>query len=259
MKFRLVISAFAIVMAAGTAAFASTYNGVANADLTQIQGGGTVTESSALLFDKTNGKGVVLAGWTNSGYNFVYTPGNADKTNSTQVLGQYGANYLWGPNDGSDNGFTDASPTGGNFLALDGASEVGGISTTITGMKVGGSYVLSFDYAGIQQHGYNGATTETVKVTIGSTTYAAEPVLQNASHGFTGWNHETITFTATAASEALSFLAVGTPSGVPPFTLVSDISVPVPEPAAWALMLIGIGAVGGLVRRRRANLLAEAA
>lgn len=260
MKLVLIMTALAAGFVASSAAQATTHNGVTNADLTQIQGGGTVTESSALEFDKTGGKGIVLQGWTNLGYNFVYTPGTADDPNASQVLGQYGRTYMWGPNSGSENGFTGVGPTGGNILGLDGAFEVGAASTTITGMTVGDSYTLSFDYAGIQQHGFTGPTTETVKVTIGGTTYPKEPVLDDATHGFTGWNHETISFTATAASEALSFLAIGTPNGLPPFTLVSGISVPVPdavpEPATWTIMLLGVGMVGGLARRRRAMALA---
>jgi hypothetical protein len=240
----------AIVMLAGGAS-ATPRNGVANASLTELQGGGTVAKSSALEFSDTSGKGVVLLGWTNAGYNFVYMPGTADVTTDSQVLGQNGGNYLWGPGDGSDNGFTAESPTGGSFLALDGAYEVGAISTTITGMTAGKTYVLSFDYAGAQQHGYNGATTETVKVTIGGTTYPEEPVLDNATHGFTGWQSETIKFVASSSSEALSFLAVGTPGGEPPFTLLSDISVPVPEPAAWTLMIAGFGGLGLALRNRR--------
>ena len=256
MKALGILVALAASLVAGSAAQASTYNGVTNAGLTQIEGGGTVTESSALKFNQTGGNGIDLAGWTNLGYNFVYTPGTADSTSSPQVLGQYGGTYVWGPNDGSPNGFTGTAPLGGNFLGLDGAFEVGAVSTTITGMSVGHTYTLSFDYAGIQQYGFDGATTETVQVSVGGVTYAPEPVLNDATHGFTGWNHVKLSFAATSASEVLSFLAIGTPSGVPPFTLVSDISVPVPEPATWTIMLLGIGAVGGLARRRRATALA---
>jgi hypothetical protein len=245
-------------LCATAAAHAATHNGVANADLTQLVGGGTFTGSIGLAFaSNSNPDAETLAGWTNDGYNFVFTPGSGDDTSSTQTGGQYAPSnaYLYGPGDGTANGFTSESPTGGNYFGLDGAYETGAVGTTITGMKAGDTYTLSFAYAGIQQYGYNGPTTETVQVTIGGTTYD-EPVLDDVSNGFTGWQQETINFVATSASETLSFLAIGTPNGVPPFTLLSDISVPVPEPAAWTLMIAGLGGLGLALRNRRRTAMA---
>ena len=65
--------------------------------------------------------------------------------------------------------------------------------------------------------------------------------------------HESFTFTATSGSEALSFLAIGTPTGVPPFSLLDGVTMvaAVPEPETWALMLCGMGLIGAVQRRRR--------
>ena len=52
-----------------------------------------------------------------------------------------------------------------------------------------------------------------------------------------------ITFSAPRASEGILFDRLrfgGTPGGV------------VPEPAAWAMMIIGFGAAGSMIRRRKA-------
>ncbi len=42
-----------------------------------------------------------------------------------------------------------------------------------------------------------------------------------------------------------------------PMSLVETVEAAVPEPSAWMLMLAGIGAIGGLMRRRRGMILAR--
>jgi hypothetical protein len=188
----------------------------------------------------------LLTGWTNNtsggnlGYNFVYSAGSADTTGANGV---YGNVKLWGPNDGSANGLPATSPDGGNYIAADGAFQTAPISQTITGLAVNSKYTVSFWYAGAQQYGFDGATTEQWLVSLGGQQLSTA-VLSDQSHGFTGWQYTSLTFTATATSEVLSFLAVGTPSGVPPFTLLDGVSMnivsAVPEPASGAMLLTGL-------------------
>lgn len=176
-----------------------------------------------------------VTGWSTSGYNFVFTPGTAD---TTGAVGQYGKLYLWGPGNGSSNHLT-TSPAGGNFLAFDGGVHVGAVTQTVSGLAAGKYVDVSFYYAAAQQYGFNGATTEQFKVSLGSQTDSTQ-VLSIASHGFSGWQHETLTFKATSSSEVLSFLANGTPTGVPPFALLDGVSMStIPEPTTWALVLLG--------------------
>ncbi len=106
-----------------------------------------------------------LTDWTTDGYNFVFQPGTAD---TTGAVGEYGALKLWGPADGSSNGLATTSPAGGNFVAADGAFAVGPISQTISGLTPGVSTAVSFYWAGAQQFGYNGPTTEQWQVQLGS-------------------------------------------------------------------------------------------
>ena len=203
-------------------------------------------------------------GWTSasSSYNFIFGSGTADTTGSP---GQYGNIKLWGPGTGSANGLPASSPNGGNFVAADGAFNTGPIQQTISGLTVGDTYAVSFFWAGAQQSGFTGPTTEQWNVSLGSQSQSTA-VVSNASHGFTGWMQQTLDFTATNSSEVLSFLAAGTPNGVPPFALLdgvsmNDVSSPspgpstVPEPATVSLMVVGLlGLSVAGHRRRRAKV-----
>jgi len=196
--------------------------------------------------------GTVL-GWNTTGYNFLFNGTGAD---TAGVEGQYGNLQLWGAGNGSANGL-GASPVGGNFVASDGAYMQAPITQTVQGLVAGQKYNLTFYWAGAQQHGYDGVNTEQWEVKLGNEMHATE-VKTNTNHGFTGWQKETFTFTATGASELLSFLAVGTPAGVPPFSLLDGVSMTaaVPEPETWAMLGLGLGLVGFAARRRKAQNLA---
>ena len=196
----------------------------------------------------------------NSGYNFIYFAGTGDGTPTPLVLpalypgatNSSGADSIkfWGPKNGANNGFTNASPTGGNFIGADPAFSQGPIYQTVNGLTIGTDYLLTFYWAAAQQYGYDGATTESWAVTFGTQTYSTLTV-NNANHGFVPWMKETVTFRAKTTSQVLSFMPGGGPVGLPPFALLDGVSLyAVPEPATWAALLGSVLGAGALVRRR---------
>lgn len=201
-----------------------------------------------------------LVGWTSvpdaSGHNYSFVM-NASNS-QTGVAGHHGNLSLWGPSNGSNNGLS-ASPTGGNFYAADGAYQVGAITQQINDLIVGQTYTLSFNWAGAQQTGFDGATTEKWYYGLYDQFQNQTNTINNANHGFTGWQSQTYSFVATQTSDTLYFLAQGTPSGQPPFSLLDSVSLTgaygtvstAPEPGTWAMMLLGFGTVGASLRRRR--------
>ena len=163
-----------------------------------------------------------VTGWTSGvsgnvpGYNFVFSSDavSASGKYGPSVGAQYGGLYLWSQNpNGTPNGI-GPSPDGGNFLAMDGAFESSAISQVVSGLTVGMDTKVYFYYAGAQQAGFDGATTEAFQVTLSdanSTQIDKTGVLDNFSHGFTGWHYTEVDFVPTSTTETLSFLAAGTP------------------------------------------------
>lgn len=232
------VGVLAVGIAGASAPARAGMNLVVNGDFEQT----TLTTSSQM---QTNN----VTGWSTSGYNFLYLPGTADVGGAQTV--QYGCcTKLWGPNDGSANGLTATSPTGGNFVAADAAFGVGAITQTVVGLTIGSNYALSFWWAAAQQQGFTGATTESWNVSFGSQNYSTVTVT-TPSMGFIPWRLETTMFQASATSQVLSFLAAGTPGGQPPFSLLDGVSIiaGVNEPASGALVLAGLGMLW--VARRR--------
>ena len=137
------------------------------------------------------------------------------------------------------------SPDGGNFVGIDGDSNFSTpLTQTLNGLVIGTQYDVFFYQAAAQQNGFNGTTTEQWQVSLGSDDQLST-LMNNANHGAVDWMSQTKTFTATATSEVLRFLAIGTPSGVPPFVLLDGVSVnasatATPEPGTYALIGLGL-------------------
>lgn len=214
-------------------------------------------------------------GWATTGYNFIFSSGAAAVSG---VNSSYGSFSLWGDNTFSGSTVstalgTTAVPGGGGFIGADGAFEVGAITQTITGLTAGHQYDVSFYYAAAQQKGnsYKSATADYWTVNLGSqiassTVGQSTPTLNlpgedtaaHAANNFSGWVHATMTFTASAASDILSFLATGSPSGQPPFALLTDVSVEAaptstPEPSSLiggGLVVLALAASSGRMFRK---------
>jgi hypothetical protein len=204
----------------------------------------------------------VVTGWSSPrGYNFLFEPGTADTTGvKTWFNGPLDSIlHLWGANNGGANALA-VSANGGNFVAADGVYGVVPIQQAITGMVVGQTYMLSFEWAAAQQARFHGVTTEQWTVTIDGNTFATA-TYQNKSHASSNWMQEAFYFTAKQSDSVLSFLAAGTPQGFPPFSLLDGVSLtavdgsqgnPVSEPGSWLTMMSGIVLLGMVLRRRSA-------
>ncbi len=123
----------------------------------------------------------------------------------------------------------------------------------VSGLEIGEEYELTFYWAAAQQYGYEGDTWEFLHVSFGEDVNAL--FAQNSEEnkmpegGFQPWRQETIRFTASSTSQALSFLAGGGPNGQPPFVFLDGVSMKaVPEPGTFVAM--GTGLVGLLLARR---------
>jgi hypothetical protein len=192
-----------------------------------------------------------VTGWTGgTGYQLYFV-------NGTATVNSANSQYDNGYNTGLEKFYTiPGSPTGGsgNFVALDGDPTVGGggsISQTISGLTIGASYTVTFDWATGQLQSRSGATTDNVNVTLGGQSFTTQTV-SNASQSSTPWLQQSFVYTATSASETLTFLAQGTPVGLPPMVALDGISVvATPEPASIALMGSGLALLAFFYRRRQ--------
>ena len=197
------------------------------------------------------GQGVT--GWAGTGYALYFFGGTQATTTANTEYAPGATQEYFRPN-------VTTSPNGGNFVALDGDSSFQGgtaatpgatISQQVTGLTAGLQYDVSFYWAGTQLLNRSGPTTEQLEVTFGNST-AFTPVVSEPSGGFSGWMGQTYRFTASAASQTLSFLSFGTPSGLPPISLLDGVTVQqsIPEPASWALVGTALLGAGLLATRR---------
>ena len=176
------------------------------------------------------------------------------RTNTSQAAQFWGA----APGYQNGNGFS-GSPDGGYFWFDDGAvSYRVGLKQDITGLTVGEQYDLSFYYAYTQEIFVNAETDQVWEVFFGSDSYNTGWTHVPAA-GFSGWHTSNRTFTASATTQTLHFMAHGT-NGLPPFLLFDGVRLTAqnepptpPAPTPGPLPLLGLGASfawSGRLRKR---------
>lgn len=260
---KFAMAAAAVMMMSGAA---SAQNLVKNGGFEQ----NTVDGSRQFTNNVTNWTNEKTSGYTGYGYNFLikgdspdgdgftslggnhdYIYGTFGTANTVSSLGDFKGNYSETGYNG-DNGKTWAY---GNYILADGDPAFAGkISQVIGGLVQGNTYNLTFDWAAVTWFTTPGQTTQRFDVSLGNVVKSTE-TLTVAPKGASGWKKASLDFVAGGTSQTLSFLAKGTPNGLPPSLLLDNVSLTaaVPEPGTWMTMILGFGVVGATIRRRKAS------
>ena len=144
----------------------------------------------------------------------------------------------------------------GWFLAVDADVRFGNtISQTINGLTPGNLYELSFYQAGGQYSpDPDVQITAFWDVAFGTSTFQSATITVASGAPVSAWQKQTTTFTATNTSQVLSFLSQGTPTGGPPFALLSAVSLTDTTPVPGPLPVLGAAAAFGASRKLRRRI-----
>lgn len=192
---------------------------------------------------------------TNGSFEQVQIPSPFNSANPADIpgwthTGVVGDALLWaiGYVDGS--GSVTVAGEGRQFVTA-GAGfnqnpNIGTWTQTVSGLTPGNIYSLSFmltaeaNFSGVQF----------VDVAASNTSFVAQQFVAplGATNYWSGWKPYTVNFTANAASTTLSF---GSNTSFDVGIDNISLAPAVPEPETYALMLVGLGMVGFIARRKK--------
>lgn len=217
---KLMLTAAASAAIAGASSVAEAANLISNGGFVAAPGGPAPNAGSFL----TLGTGsMLIPGWTVTGGNIDWIRG------------------YWESSDGD----TYSVDMNGN--------QAGTIAQTISTI-IGRTYRLRFDMSGNPDNG-----SATRLVLLGANGPLAPPQSYTFVTGVTplnnrqnmNWEERGVNFTATSTSTVISFQSQNAGFFG---AAIDNVSVAVPEPSTWAMMIIGFGAAGAVLRRRRAPI-----
>jgi hypothetical protein len=167
--------------------------------------------------------------------------------------GDVGDGLLWGIGYNDGGGSVTVTGDGKQFVTLGGGFLTSGSAawmTTITGLTIGNTYDVNFKIA------FEGGDTPlsqqvmTVGFDSGSSTGSSQFVAPaNPFNYWNIWLPETKTFVATATSAVVDFSVTDQINDMG-LDAVSVTGATVPEPATWAMMLLGFAGLGYAGYRR---------
>lgn len=207
--------------------------------------------STVLAFDDFEGYGPAQANFT--GFDDLNVVGSVDYLQNAGIV---------------------ATPYGTGFVDLDGtAAGTGQLVTDSFAFQAGDMVTFEFDYAGNRQgsvdslfFGFRSAalfTFQDVTIQNGAVTNTARQLISKSFGTSVAnlsptapWTHVSFSFTAGGAGSLAAY--VGTTSSDARGPLVDNLKLSVdrpvsaaPEPAAWAMMVLGFGGAGAALRRRQ--------
>ncbi|MCC7596946.1 FxDxF family PEP-CTERM protein [Janthinobacterium sp. FW305-129] len=166
---------------------------------------------------------------------------------TSSVSGNTAFEIQKGATQGGQSGFNPVAAAGTQYLELN-AARLTSVSQAIA-TTAGGTYALSFAYSGRPDTAgganslmnvYWGSTLLTPTALVGTTTGVWQTYSQNV--------------TALGSSSLLRFESVGPVSAPTYGSYLDNVSVTtaVPEPESYAMMLLGLGLLGFMARRKNA-------
>ncbi|HEX7325974.1 MAG TPA: hypothetical protein VF292_11585 [Rhodanobacteraceae bacterium] len=274
MNMKLGVVSFAVALAIGAFGVANATPIVTNGGFSQISTSTGVNPNTPSQVNYPSGffssYGEFVTGWTTTGslfsQNVIWVPSAsaASSVNAKDV----DTNWPLGPRPLFPTSVTAPPTTSGStaFMAMQANLANSGIQQNISGLTVGQSYTLSFYWAATMDNIDTGVETSQLTASVAGQSFKTITQTVSSNNGFlglhstptfNGWLSESFTFVADTSSSVLKFIANGTPSGLPPYALLTGVSIdalPVPEPPVLAMFgggLLGLGLLTLAARRRR--------